>query len=125
LLVCAGFLLVQPRHGAALRGRGRREPLPAGPDQVNDTTGARGDEIGVFAAPRLVDSGVDVDRAAWRSAASNGTRARAPGWAVICALAAGRRPSWRSREVIGGRLNRVLGWPLWIPAEVMRIEPEW
>ncbi len=73
------WLLGQPRHGAALRGRGRREALPAGRDQVNDATGARGDAIGVLAAPRLTASVLEVERAAWRSDASSGTRARDPG----------------------------------------------
>jgi hypothetical protein len=67
-------LLAQPRHGAALRGRGRRDPVPAGRDQVNETLGVM--RAGADAAGALVaDSTLDALRAAWRSDVSSGTRA--------------------------------------------------
>ena len=66
----------------------------------------------------------EVLRAAWRSDASSGTRAWLPGCAVMCGRVGMRRPSWRSRRELGKRLNRVVGWPLLRPADVMRIESE-
>jgi hypothetical protein len=56
--------LAQPRHGAALRGRGRRDPVPAGRDQVNETLGVirAGTDLGASARAAL--STLDVLRAA-------------------------------------------------------------
>lgn len=71
---------------------------------------------------RVTDSTFEVLRAAWRKDANRGTRAWLPGCAVMCGVAATRSPIWRSRRVPGERLNRVVGWLLLRPAEVMRIE---
>jgi hypothetical protein len=57
-------LLAQPRHGAALRGRGRRDPLPDGRDQVNETLGVMRADDTFNAVPREVDSTFDELRAA-------------------------------------------------------------
>ncbi len=76
-------------------------------------------------ALRVAGSTFDALRAAWRSDASSGTRACVPGWAVICARAARRNPSWRSRRLLGERLKRVVGWLLRRPAGLMRIESKW
>jgi hypothetical protein len=77
------------------------------------------------AAPRATGSALVTLRAAWRTAANSGTRALAPGWAVICAAALRRSPSCRSRRLLGGLLKRVDGWSLWRPAWLMRIEAKW
>jgi len=89
-------LLGQPRHGAALRGRAWRDPLPAGPDQVIEMLGRSRAGVAAAAAGtllRVAGSTFDALRAAWRSEAKSGTRAYVPGWAVICARAARRKPS--------------------------------
>jgi hypothetical protein len=58
-------LLAQPRHGAALRGRGERNPLPAGPDQVIEMLGrSRAAGAAAGAARRVAGSTFDALRAA-------------------------------------------------------------
>ena len=91
---------------------------------MNETLGVKRAEDTRAAVLRATDSTFEALRAAWRNDASRGTRACVPGWAVMCGWAGMRRPKWRSRRLLGERLNRAVGWPLLRPAEVMRIGSE-
>jgi hypothetical protein len=80
--------------------------VPPGRDQVKETLGAMRAGTDVACATRVAGSALEALRAAWRRDASKGTRAWLPGWAVMRGRVEIRRPSWRSRRVLGERLNR-------------------